>query len=422
MGIFSKAWKNEIKNETYSLEDERFLEFLGIDSDLPADKKSEATYFRCLKILSESLAKLPLKIYKETNNGNKKVSHYLNYLLRTQPNNNMNASIFWNNVEYNRNRFGNSFVLIDRHKLGRNSGKVKNLWIIPNESVDIIIDDKAILGFQNEMYYRYTDSSTHKKYIFMMDEVLHFKNWITYKGEGKVGLAVQDILKNYIDRGIYANDFITKMTKNGMMTDKVIVQYTGKMDGDGEKALIQHMENFSQNGSSKYITIPSGLSVQNLSSKLTDSQFIELTKYNSILIGQAFGISPQMLGDWEKGNFANAGIQNEMFYKDTLLPILGNYEQELAIKLFTKSEKEKGYYFNFNVDSILRSSFKERIDTYSVAIQNGILTSNECRELENKEGKDGGNELVVNGNIMKLKDASIQYTKQYTEGGETKGE
>lgn len=411
MGIFNKLWNQNINNQiTYSLQDEEFLKILGLDGIVAGDRIGEATYFRALKILSETLAKLPLKIYKETSNGNEKIKHYLNYLLKTQPNPYMNANTFWSTVEFNRNHQGNSYVYIERRK-----GKVEALWILPSASVQILVDDNGILGVRDGIYYKYIDSRNNKQYIFRKDEILHFKSWITVNGEGVVGLSVQDILRNYIDKGLYANDFITKLTQNGMMTDKIIIQYTGSLDSKAEKALIEHMESFNSNGSGKYITMPLGLSVQNLSSKLVDSQFFELNKYNAIQIGMALGISPQQLGDWEKGNFANAGIQQEMFYKDTLLPILSNYEQELAIKLFTKREKEDNYYFNFNVDAILRSAFKERIETYAQAVQNGILTANECRSLENRAGLEGGDDLVVNGNIMKLKDASIQYQKN---GGE----
>ena len=397
-----------IKNTTYSLNDQAFIDLLGLDSSISSDKLGEAVYFRCLKYLSETMAKLPLKIYQETDHGNKKIDHYLNYLLKTQPNPYMSASTFFSTVEYNRNHYGNAFVWIERN---RNNGKVKALWIL-NNSCEIMVDDKGTFGTKDAIYYVYTDTKTTKRYVLKMNEVLHFKNWITADGEGLVGLSVRNILKSYIDRGLCANEFVTKMTKNGMMTDKIVVQYTGSLDDKAEKALIQHIENFSTNGSGKYITMPLGMNVSNLSSKLVDSQFLELSMYNSIMIAQAFGLSPQHIGDWSKGNFANAGVQQEMFYKDTLLPILKIYEQELAIKLLTQKEKDNGYYFNFNVDAILRAAFKERVDAYAVAISNGIMSPNECRALENRAGLEGGDVLLGNGNLIPIKMAGQQYGKR----------
>lgn len=407
MGIFAKAFKEARNNTTFSLNSTNFLDFLK--NDVAGNRLGEITYFRCLKILSESVAKLPLKLYKETKNGNEKVDHMLNYLLKTQPNEYYNANIFWGTVEYNRNHYGNSYVYIERYKIGRNAGQVKALWIMASDDVKILMDNKGIFGKTNALYYKYTDPQTHKDYLYTQGEVLHFKSWLTQGGNGIVGVSVQDILKNYVDKGLYSNDFITKMTKQGMISDKLIVQYTGSLDEKGEKALISHLENFSAHSSGKYITLPVGMTIQNLTSKLTDSQFLELNRYNSLQIASAFGIGPQMINDYEKGNFANAGVQMQMFYKDTLLAILTQYEQELKIKLLTPAQKKNGYYFNFNVDSILRGSFAERMETYTKAINNAILTPNECRALENRAKLEGGDELVANGNFMPIKDAGVQW-------------
>ncbi|WP_113675469.1 phage portal protein [Vallitalea guaymasensis] len=410
MGIFSKVWQKDIKNQSYSLSDKRILSVLGIDVSEAGDRIGEITYFRCLKILSEAMSKLPLKIFKETDNGNEKVKHYLNYLLRTQPNSLMNASTFWGTIELNRNHRGNAYVYIERNKT---SGKVLGFKILPVDSVRLYMDDAEILSSRPAIWYQYIDSKTSNNYLIPSDDILHFKSWITEGGRGIVGLAVQDILKKYIDRGLYGNSFITNLTKNGMITDKIIIHYTGGLDTDAKKVLINEMKTYSAEDDGKFITMPMGLSVQNLSSKLVDSQFMELNKYNALQISAAFGINPQSINDFEKGNFANAGIQMEMFYKDTLLPILSNYEQELAIKLFTSKENQD-HYFNFNVDAILRGAFKDRIDTYAAAINNCILTPNECREMENRSRKEGGDQLIGNGNYIPLSMAGMQWQK----GGE----
>lgn len=408
MGLFNKIWEVKNQRTEYDLNDKNVLKFLGLDDSVAGDRVGEITYFRCLKILSEAMSKLPVKIYRETNNGNEKVKHYLNYLLRIQPNPYMSASTFWNTIEYNRNHYGNAYVYIQQY-----SGRIKSLRIMPSDRVRVYIDDAGIFNNDNAIWYGYTDKITNKRYILPKDDVLHFKNWITKDGEGIVGLSVQEILGNYIDRGIYGNNFITKLTKNGMITDKIIIHYTGGLDDDARKELVSQMQSYSAENDGKFITMPMGLSVQNLSSKLTDSQFLELNKYNALQISSAFGINPQSINDFEKGNFANAGVQMEMFYKDTLLPMLTHYEQELAIKLFTSKEKTD-HYFNFNVDFILRGAFKERIETYATAINNAILTPNECRELENRAKKEGGDKLIGNGNLIPIELAGSQYLK----GGE----
>lgn len=402
MGFLNKI----VNNTTVSLQEQEFLQMLGINVDgIDPNKIGEITYFTCLRILSETISKLPLKIYKETANGNEKQMHYLNSILRLQPNPYYSANTFWSCVEFARNHYGNAFVYIEKERMG----KIKHLWILPSNSVQIYIDNKGIFKQKNALWYVYTEPRTGKQYTMRQDEVLHFKSWITEKNEGVVGLSVRRILESYITRAQYANKFLNELTKNGMITDKIIVHYTGDLNKKAEEALVGNLESFSSKSTGKFIPLPLGMTASNISSKLTDSQFLELNKYNALQIAGAFGIKPQFLNDYDKGNYANVELQQESMYKDTLLPILSQYEQELAIKLFTNKEKQDNFYFNFNVDAILRSSFKARLDAYAVAVNNSIMTPNECRDKENLPRREGGDELVGNGNYMPMKMAGIQW-------------
>jgi HK97 family phage portal protein len=383
---------------TLTSTDANFLQALGVTNDKKAI--NEATYYRCIKILSETMGKLPLKIYKNTENGVERVNHYLEYLLRTEPNQYTSASVFFTTIEHMRNHYGNAYVYIER---GRDF-KVKGLYLLDPTNMIVYVDDAGILD--QGIVYEYIDGNGDIHY-FTNKELLHFKNWHTVNG--LIGIPVKDVLKNNIERGNNANEFVAKLAKTGMIGDKIILQYTGDLSDKGRKQLVEGMEKYSSSSSGKFLPLPLGITATNLSSKLTDSQFLELTQYNALQIGAAFGISPQQLGDWSKGNFANSGVQQEMFYKDTLLPILRIYEQELAIKLLTKREKEEGIYFSFNVDAILRAAFKERIETYAIAINNAILTPNECRALENRKSLEGGDKLIGNGNYMPIEMAGIQW-------------
>nr|WP_243154351.1 phage portal protein [Clostridium sporogenes] len=379
---------------------------LGINADgIDPSKIGEITYFTCQRILAETISKLPIKIYKETQNGNQKQNHYLNYILRVQPNPYYSANTFWSCVEFARNHYGNSFVYTEKEI----NGNVKHLWILPSNSVQIYIDNKGIFKQKNALWYVYTEPRTGKQYTMRQDEVLHFKSWITQNGEGIVGLSVREILESYITRAQYANKFLGELTKNGMVTDKIIIQYTGDLNTKAEQALVENLESFSSKNAGKFIPLPLGMTASNISSKLTDSQFLELNKYNALQIAGAFGIKPQFLNDYDKGNYANVELQQESMYKDTLLPILSQYEQELAIKLFTNKEKQDNFYFNFNVDAILRSSFKARLEAYAIAINNAIMTPNECRDLENRARLAGGDRLIGNGNYMPIEMAGIQW-------------
>ncbi|NFU15579.1 phage portal protein, partial [Clostridium sporogenes] len=200
---------------------------------------------------------------------------------------------------------GNSFVYTEKEI----NGNVKHLWILPSNSVQIYIDNKGIFKQKNALWYVYTEPRTGKQYTMRQDEVLHFKSWITDKNEGIIGLSVRGILESYITRGQYANKFLGELTKNGMITDKIIVHYTGDLNTKAEETLVTNLESFSSKSAGKFIPLPLGMTASNISSKLTDSQFLELNKYNALQIAGAFGIKPQFLNDYDKGNYANVELQ-----------------------------------------------------------------------------------------------------------------
>ena len=104
-------------------------------------------------------------------------------------------------------------------------------------------------------------------------------------------------------------------------------------------------------------------------------------------------------------------MQQLSFYVDTMLFILKQYEEELNYKLLSKKEIEEGLFFKFNEKVILRTDSKTQIEALSKAVNNGIYTPNEAREYLDKPSKEGGDELVMNGNYIPITDVGKQYAK-----------
>jgi HK97 family phage portal protein len=161
----------------------------------------------------------------------------------------------------------------------------------------------------------------------------------------------------------------------------------------------------------KVALLPIGYQFQPISLTMADAQFIENTQLTIKQIATAFGIKNHQLNDLDRATHTNIVEQQREFYIDTLLPILTMYEQELTYKLFLQSEIEQGYYVKFNVDAILRSDIKTRYEAYRVGIQSGFITPNEARAMEEKEPLEGGDRLLVNGNMMPIEMAGEQYKK-----------
>lgn len=382
-----------------------FYEMLGL-KDIPSKSLSEATYFSCIKVLSESIGKLPLKLlqYNDHNGVVNARRNPLYRILHDRPNPYMTSTTFWSTVEFNRNHFGNAYVLIT------GAGSKTQLWILPSDEVEIWYDDQLLLGDIPDIYYIYCHGG--KRYRFGSEEILHFKtsNMI----DGIVGISVQDQLKMTIRGNNKSQDLLNKMYDSGF-TAKAVLQYTGDLSNDNVKNFVANIESYAKGdlkdkGIENIIPLPLGASLQPLNVKLADNQFIEVKQYTSLQIASAFGIKPYQIGDYTKSSYASAEAQQLSFYVDTLLYIIKQYEEELTYKLLTPAEIDSGLHFKFNVAVILRADLRTQIETLSTAVNSFIYTPNEARALLDLESKEGGDALLGNGASIPVQYAGAQYT------------
>lgn len=401
--IFRNAFKNEA-TEAIDLNHPSFLNWLGIDGNTPKDKLAESTYFACMKILAETLGKLPLKLHQSTDNGIIKADHMKEYnLLKMRPNPHMTSAIFWSTVEMNRNHYGNAYVYVRRK-----GAKVQDLWIMKSEDVALVIDDAGLFGDKGKLWYRYTDPKTAKIHTYHSDEVMHFKTSMTF--DGIIGMPVQDILKTTINGAVESQNYLNNLYKQGM-TGKAVLEYTGDLDDKAKTRLVKGFEGFANgsNNAGKIIPVPLGMRLVPLDIKLADSQFFELRKYTSLQIASAFGVKPTQINDYEKASYASSEAQNLAFYTDTLLFILSQFESEITYKLLSEKQIEQGYFFKFNVGVILRADLKTQIESIAKGVSSGVYTPNEGREYLDKPSLEGGDVLMVNGTYIPISMLGANY-------------
>lgn len=413
MNIFQKFVKflGFNKSDRQTIELNNLYKFLGIDPEQDERVLSEATYFACMKVLSEAIGKLPLKLlrYNEKNGVETARKHNLYYLLHDRPNPYMTSTNFWSTVEYNRNHYGNAYVWI------QGAGKNMRLWILPSAQVQVWYDDAKILADQPDIYYLY--SAGGKNYRFGSEEILHFKSSNTL--DGIIGVSVQDQLKGTIGGGIKSQKMLNKMYDSGF-TAKAVLNYTGSLSDANVKELVKMTEAYGKGelaseGVENIIPIPLGFSLTPLNVKLADNQFIEVRQYTSLQIASAFGIKPYQIGDYTKSSYASAEAQQLSFYVDTLLYIIKQYEEELTYKLLSQNEITRGYHFKFNVAVILRADLATQISTLSTGVSNFIYTPNEARAMLDLEAKDGGDKLLGNGASIPVDMTGVQYEKDKPE-------
>ena len=405
--------KNSIKalttNNTKNDQLAALVNFLGLQ-DTEKGELSEATYFACLKVLSETLGKLPLKLLRHNTNNGVVVcrKHSLYKVLNERPNKFMTSTTFWSTVEYNRNHYGNAYVLINTKK-EKNNKVATSLWILPSEDVEIWYDDAKMLSDIPDIYYRYSCSAG--VFTFGSEEILHFKTSSTF--DGITGMSVRDKLRSTIIGNNKAQELVNQMYENGF-TAKAVVQYTSSLNDENAKEFAKGIEKFATGKYSdeeikNIIPIPLGATLTPLNIKLADNQFIDVKKYSALQIASAFGIKPYQIGDYDKSSYASAEAQQLSFYIDTMLYIIKQYEEEISYKLLSDEEELEGYHFKFNVAVILRADQKTQVETLSKGVSNFIYTPNEARAFLDLEAKDGGDRLLGNGASIPVEYTGAQY-------------
>jgi HK97 family phage portal protein len=384
----------------------QLLEFLGLQ-DTSASALSEATYFACLKVLSESIGKLPLKLQQYTPEHGVRVArdHRFYRMLNERPNRHMTASVFWGTMELCRNHYGNAYAWIDTR-----DPKKPQLWPLDPRAVQVWYDDACELRDAPDVYYRV--STKQGVVIFGSEEVLHFKSHLTL--DGLVGVSVREQLASTIEGNTKAQKFVNKLYDSGM-TAKAVLQYTGNLKDANVEALTKGIEAYAKGemkarGIENIIPMPYGMTLTPLNLKLADSQFLEVKQYSALQIASAFGVKPYQVGDYTKASYASAEAQQLSFLVDTLLFIVKQYEEEIGYKLLDDLEAASGYHAKFNTGVILRADQQTQINTLSAAVSNFLMTPNEAREKLDLPAKDGGDQLLGNGASIPVQYTGAQYT------------
>ena len=386
---------------------DNFLDALGV-RNLSGPEKSEATYFACLKVLSESIGKLPFKIQQSTPGGGVRVAREHPYyrMLNERPNRYMTATTFWAAMELNRNHHGNAYAWIDT----RNPRKPQ-LWLIDPKTVTVYVDNARRLADVEDIYYRWETPKGVK--VLGSEEVLHFKSHNSV--DGIMGISVREQLAATVQGGIKAQKFINKTIERGMVP-KSTLQYTGSLSDANVKELIQQSKDYlnadlTDADPATIIPLPVGFSLTPLNIKLADSQFLELRQFNALQIASAFGVKPYQIGDYTKSSYASAEQQALSFLIDTLLFNVKQYEEETAYKLLSDAEESDGYHTKLNTGVLLRADQKTQMETLGAAVNNFLLTPNEAREMLDRPAKEGGDQLLGNGASIPVQFTGAQYTQ-----------
>ena len=360
--------------------------------------------YACVRILSETLAALPLQLYRYTAGGKERVyDHPLYHILHDEPNPEMTSFIFRETLMTHLLLWGNAYAQVIRN----GKGEVVALYPLMPDRMTVDRDKNG------HLYYKYTksgdDAPTMETGSVILDpsEVLHVPG---LGFDGLVGYSPIAMAKNAIGLAIAAEEYGSKFYANGAAPSGVL-EHPGTLK---DPARVRDSWNSTFGGSSnshKVAVLEEGMKYTPISISPNEAQFLETRKFQINEIARIFRVPPHMVGDLEKSSFSNIEQQSLEFVKYTLDPWVIRWEQALYRTLLSEEEK-KTLFFKFNVEGLLRGDYASRMNGYATARQNGWMSANDIRELEDLDripAELGGDLYLVNGNMLPLVSAGAAY-------------
>ena len=358
--------------------------------------------YACVRILAEAIASLPLHVYEYQADGGKRMvhDHPLYYLLHDEPNPEMTSFVFRETLMSHLLIWGNAYAQIIRD----GGGRVLGLYpLLPNK-MDMQRDDRGNLYY---VYSRNSDENpTFKEYgdiRLEADEVLHIPG---LGFDGLIGYSPIAMAKNAVGMTLACEEYGASFFANGANPGGVL-EHPGVLKDPSKVRESWNSVYRGVNNAHKIAVLEEGMKYQQIGIPPEEAQFLETRKFQINEIARLYRIPPHMVGDLEKSSFSNIEQQSLEFVKYTLDPWVIRWEQSLQRSLLLPGEKGT-YFIKLNVDGLLRGDYQSRMNGYAVGRQNGWLSANDIREMENLNPipeEEGGNLYLINGAMTKLEDA-----------------
>lgn len=359
--------------------------------------------YACVRIIAEAISQIPLNVYRFTADGGKEkdLRHPLFFLLHDEPNPEMTSFIFRETLMSHLLLWGNAYAQIIRN----GKGEVVGLYPLMPDRMQVDRNEAGNLVYTYTKYYDEVGAKHAFEQITLPAyQVLHIPG-LGY--DGLIGYSPIAMARNAIGMSMAAEDFGATFFANGA-TPGGVLEHPGIVK-DPERLRESWHAQFSGKNSHNIAVLEEGMTFKPMSIPPEEAQFLETRKFQIDEIARIFRVPPHMVGDLEKSSFSNIEQQSLEFVKYTVGPWVARWEQSLSQALLLPSEKTR-YTIKYNLDGLLRGDYESRMNGYAVGRQNGWLSANDIRELENMNkipAEEGGDEYLINGNMTKLKDAGL---------------
>ena len=373
------------------------------DSGETVNEKSAmqiATVYACVRLLAETVAGLPLHMYRFINDTDKERAkdHPLYKLLYRQPNPEMTSFSFRETMMTHLLLWGNAYAQIIRD--GRNN--ILSLYPLLPENMEVDRDKQGRIVYIYTSYSDETPKLQNKQVIFRADEIFHIPG---LGFNGLIGFSPIAMMKNSLGMNLAVEKYGSAFFKNGAQPSGVL-EHPGVLKNP-EKI----RENWSDvyggpNNAHKVAVLEEGMQYKAISLPPEDSQFLSTRQFGVNEICRIFRVPPHMVQDLSHATFSNIEHQSIDFVVHTLTPWLVRWEQSI-IKDLLLPEEQDDIFPKFNVDGLLRGDYASRMSGYATGISNGFLSPNDVHRLENMDlipADKGGDSYYLNGGYVRLED------------------
>lgn len=340
----------------------------------------------CVDLLSRTIASLPLFVY-EGEGGARKLARdtVLWQLLHDTPNRRMTPMEFWVAMLLNLMLRGNAYARIDRDA----TGNAVALWPMSADqmTVDVLSDGSVV--------YLYAIGSD--RTVFSEQNILHIKDM----GNGTFGLSRLDFMRATTGEMTNAQTAANMLFANGGKPTGVLM-IDSVLNPEQRAAIKERFSGMAEGSTSRLYVLEANMKYQQLSLTPAETQLLETRRYGVEEIGRWFGV-PAVLINHNNATAWGTGIEQiiDGFFKFTVRPALVSLEQAIRKRVLTPAQRAR-YSVEWNFDGLLRANIKDRMEVYSKAVQNGLKTRNECRQLENDPPIAGGDSLTAQVNLVPI--------------------
>jgi len=344
--------------------------------------------YACVRLISETFATLPALVYRRLARGKERATeHPLYSVLHDIANPEQTSVEYRETCQAHVLLFGHSYSEITRNS----AGEVKALWPITPSRVTMERNAR------NELVYVVALPEGGNQRI-SSNRMLHIS--------AMLGLSPIAQARQAIGLAMATEEYGARFFSNSAKPSGVL-EHPGHLSDDASRRLReQYQTNYGGlSNAHKIAILEEGMKWTQIGIPPEDAQFLETRKYQTTEIARLFRVPPHMIADLEHATFSNIEHQSIDFVTHTMRPWLVRWEQGENKALLTETER-RTYFIEYLVDGLLRGDIQSRYSAYATARQNGWLNGNEIREFENMNPYDGGDEYLVNGNMIPVSEAT----------------